>query len=158
VFSTLHTNTSIDALVRLQELGIEGFMLSYIRGIAAQRLARRLCTQCRVPMDIPDDMTRYVFDLYGIPMDEATLYTHHKGGCPNCNFTGYKGRIAVAEWLEPSVEMIEAAGKGQFSRIEEIARRGGWKPMGHMGALHVKDGITDVHELQDVIVELAMAG
>jgi type II secretory ATPase GspE/PulE/Tfp pilus assembly ATPase PilB-like protein len=158
VFSTLHTNTSIDALVRLEELGVEGFMLSYIRGIAAQRLARRLCTQCRVPMNVPDDMTRYVFDLYGIPMEGANLYTHHRGGCPNCNFTGYKGRIAVAEWLEPTVEMIEACTKGQYARIAEIARRGGWKPMGHMGALHIKDGITDVHELQDVIVELAMAG
>ncbi|MBI1363768.1 MAG: hypothetical protein GC134_07260 [Proteobacteria bacterium] len=158
VFSTLHTNTSIDALVRLEELGVEGFMLSYVRGIAAQRLARRLCTQCRVKMDVPDDMTRYVFDLYSIPIEGASLYTHHRGGCPNCNFTGYKGRIAVAEWLEPNVEMIEAAAKGQYARIEEIARRAGWKPMGHMGTLHIKEGITDVHELQDVIVELAMAG
>ena len=156
VFSTLHTNTSVDAIIRLDELDIRGFLISYVRGIAAQRLVRRLCTHCRQPMDQADDWTKFCFDYYDIPMDGAKLYRASKDGCPNCGFTGYRGRIAVAEWLVPNKEMVKATAERDFTRLEEIARDAGWQPMGHMGVMHMKNGITDAEELGRVILELSV--
>lgn len=155
VFTTLHTNTAIDAITRLDELGINGFLLSYVRGVAAQRLVRRLCVHCKVPMAEPDDYTRYVFDRYGVPLTNASLFVNSPEGCANCNYTGYYGRIAAAEWLKPTKELIEASTQRNYSQIEDIARRAGWQPMGRMGVLHVKNGITDAAELSTKILELS---
>lgn len=156
VFTTLHTNTSLDAINRLDEMGINGFMLSYIRGIAAQRLVRRLCTHCRLPQAMPDDYTRYIFDRYGVSPEGANLHVANPEGCASCNFTGYYGRIAVAEWLKPSKEIIEASAQRNYAQIEDMARRAGWQPMGRMGAEHIKRGITDAAELSTKILELSV--
>lgn len=155
VFTTLHTNTAIDAIARLKEMGIEGFLLSYVRGIAAQRLIRRLCGHCKVPMTEPDEYTRYVFDRYGVPITNSNLFTANSEGCANCNYTGYYGRIAAAEWLKPTKEIVEATAAGNYADIEDMARRAGWQPMGRMGVIHIKNGITDAAELSTKILELA---
>ncbi len=155
VFTTLHTNTAIDSITRLEELGIKGFLLSYVRGIAAQRLVRRLCTHCRIKTAEPDEYTRYVFDRYQVDMKGADLYVANPEGCPSCNFTGYYGRIAVAEWLKPSKEIIEASEQGNYGSMEDMAKRAGWQPMGRMGVLHIKRGITDAAELSTKILELS---
>ncbi len=155
VFTTLHTNTALDAIVRLDELGITGFLLSYIRGIAAQRLVRRLCNHCRQPMTEPDEYTRYVFDRYGVDMEGAQLYKANPEGCANCNFQGYHGMIAAAEWLSPSKEIIDASNRHEFEDLEDMARRTGWQPMGYMATLHVKNGITDADEISRKILELS---
>lgn len=155
VFTTLHTNTSIDAIARLDELGINGFLLSYIRGIAAQRLVRRLCGHCKVPTPEPDDYTRYVFDRYGVPLTGANLFVNNPEGCANCNYTGYYGRIATAEWLKPTKEIVEASTSRNYADLEDMAKRAGWQPMGRMGVQHVKNGITDAAELSTKILELA---
>jgi type II secretory ATPase GspE/PulE/Tfp pilus assembly ATPase PilB-like protein len=155
VFTTLHTNTAIDSISRLAELGIKGFLLSYVRGIAAQRLVRRLCTHCKLKVDTPDDYTRYVFDRYQVDIAGSDLYTANPEGCASCNFTGYYGRIAVAEWLRPNKEIVEASENGNFVGMEDIARRAGWQPMGRMGVLHIKRGITDAAELSTKILELS---
>jgi type II secretory ATPase GspE/PulE/Tfp pilus assembly ATPase PilB-like protein len=155
VFTTLHTNTAIDSIARLAELGIKGFLLSYIRGIAAQRLVRRLCTHCKLKMDTPDEYTRYVFDRYQVSLDGADLHVANPEGCASCNFTGYYGRIAVAEWLKPSKEIIEASEAENYTGLEDMAKRAGWQPMGRMGVLHIKRGITDAAELSTKILELS---
>ncbi|MBI1308537.1 MAG: hypothetical protein GC129_01585 [Proteobacteria bacterium] len=155
VFTTLHTNTSLDAISRLDELGINGFMLSYVRGIAAQRLVRRLCTHCRIKQPTPDDYTRYVFDRYGVSFEGADLHVANPEGCASCNFTGYYSRIAVAEWLKPTREIIEASAQRNYTELEDMARRAGWQPMGRMGAQHIKSGITDAAELSTKILELS---
>lgn len=155
VFTTLHTNTAIDALARLEELGINGFLLSYVRGIAAQRLIRRLCGHCKIATPEPDEYTRYVFDRYGVPLSGATLFTANNEGCANCNYTGYYGRIAAAEWLKPTKEIVEASAERNYADMEDMARRAGWQPMGRMGVQHIKNGITDAAELSTKILELA---
>lgn len=155
VFTTLHTNTALDSITRLDELGIHGFMLSYVRGIAAQRLVRRLCVHCRLKQDQPDEYTRYIFDRYELSMDGADLYIANPEGCASCNFTGYYGRIAAAEWLRPSKEIIEASEQRNYGQIEDMAKRAGWQPMGRMGAQHIKRGITDAAELSTKILELS---
>ena len=155
VFTTLHTNTSLDAIVRLNELGINGFLLSYVRGIAAQRLIRRLCVHCRMKQDEPDEYTRYVFDRYQVDIRKADLYIANSEGCASCNFTGYYGRVAAAEWLKPTKEIIEATIQGHFDQLEDMARRAGWQPMGRMGTIHIARGITDAAELSTKILELS---
>ena len=155
VFTTLHTNTSLDAITRLDELGIYGFALSYVRGIAAQRLVRRLCAHCKQPVAKPDEYTQYVFDKYGVEIQGAQLFKHDPGGCPSCNHTGYHGRIAIAELLKPNKELIDASTARDYSKLEEIAQRAGWKPMGHMAVQHVKAGITDVDEIASKVQELS---
>jgi type II secretory ATPase GspE/PulE/Tfp pilus assembly ATPase PilB-like protein len=155
VFSTLHTNTSLDAIVRLDELGIYGFNISYVRGIAAQRLVRRLCTHCKQPVHEIDEYTKYVFDKFTVDPEGAKLFTHDPNGCPSCNYTGYHGRIAIAEWLSPNKEIVNLSVDRNYTKLEETAKRAGWKPMGYMGVLHLKNGITDVHELASKVQELA---
>jgi len=155
VFTTLHTNTALDAIARLDEMGVSGFLLSYIRGIAAQRLVRRLCGHCKVTMAEPDEYTRYVFDRYGVPLTGANLFAANHEGCANCNYTGYYGRIATAEWLKPTKEIVEASAEKNYADLEDMAKRAGWQPMGRMGVLHVKNGITDAAELSTKILELA---
>lgn len=61
----------------------------------------------------------------------------------------------MAEWLRPSKEIIEASETGNFVGMEDIARRAGWQPMGRMGVLHIKRGITDAAELSTKILELS---
>lgn len=155
VFSTLHTNTSLDAIVRLDELGIFGFNISYVRGIAAQRLVRRLCTHCKQPVQELDEYTQYVFDKFGVDPEGAKLFTHDSNGCPSCNYSGYHGRIAIAEWLAPTKEIVNLSVERNYTQLEETALRAGWKPMGYMGVLHLKNGITDIHELSSKVQELA---
>lgn len=156
VFSTLHTNTSLDAVVRLDELGIFGYNISYVRGIAAQRLVRRLCSHCKQPVSKIDEYTEYVFNLFGVDMEDTSkMFTHDPNGCPSCNYTGYHGRIAIAEWLAPNTEVVNLSVERNYRDLEDVAKRAGWKPMGYMGVLHVKNGITDVAELAAKVQELA---
>lgn len=158
VFSTLHTNNAIDGLMRLEELGIQGFLMSYIRGMVAQRLARRLCNHCKVPLSKPTDKEKRIFDVYkkfDLNYENATIYRAKDGGCANCNHTGYAGRIALAEILTPDAALIQAISEQRYHDMEKLAVEAGWKPMGFMGCEHVINGITDVFELQRVVLELS---
>lgn len=155
VFSTLHTNTSLDAIIRLDELDIFGFNISYVRGIAAQRLIRRLCTHCKQPVNEIDEYTNYVFNKFEVSPEGSKLFTHDPNGCASCNYTGYHGRIAIAEWLSPNKELVNISVERNYTELEDVARRAGWKPMGYMGVLHMKNGITDVHELAAKVQELS---
>ena len=158
VFSTLHTNNSIDGLMRLEELGIQGFLMSYIRGMVAQRLARRLCNHCKVPMVGPGEKEKRVFDVYkkfDLNYENATIYRAKEGGCANCNHSGYAGRIALAEILTPDAALVQAITEKRYHEMEELAINAGWKPMGYMACEHVINGITDVYELQRVVLELS---
>jgi type II secretory ATPase GspE/PulE/Tfp pilus assembly ATPase PilB-like protein len=155
VFSTLHTNTALDAIVRLDELGIYGFLVSYIRGIAAQRLVRRLCVHCKQPLQEMDDFTKSIFDKYDVDTMGAELYKANPEGCASCNHSGYHGRIAICEWLTPNKELVEISTRREYDDLERVAIAAGWKPMAYMGVLHVKNGITDAHELASKVLELS---
>lgn len=93
VLSTLHTNTAVGALTRLQDMGIEPFLMSSsLLGVIAQRLVRVLCSECRVPYSPDEAECRQL----GIDSpDGVTLY--HADGCKACNFSGYRGRTGIYE-------------------------------------------------------------
>ncbi len=93
VLSTLHTNTAVGALTRLQDMGIEPFLLaSSLLGVVAQRLVRVLCSDCKSPYS-PDQAECQQLGLSSC--EGVTLY--HAKGCSNCNFTGYRGRTGIYE-------------------------------------------------------------
>ncbi|MCA6999697.1 type II secretion system ATPase GspE [Dickeya solani] len=93
VLSTLHTNSALGALSRLQDMGIEPFLLSTsLLGVLAQRLVRTLCPSCRQPYVINDEQAEQTGLAAG-----TTLY--HPGGCEKCNYNGYRGRTGIHELL-----------------------------------------------------------
>ena len=93
VLSTLHTNTAVGALTRLQDMGVEPFLLaSSLLGVIAQRLVRVLCSDCKSPYS-PDQAECQQLGLSSC--EGVTLY--HARGCTNCNFTGYRGRTGIYE-------------------------------------------------------------
>ncbi len=103
VISTLHTNTSVGAVTRLRDMGIEPFLLSSsLLGVLAQRLVRTLCTVCRAPYEA-DAASK---EWFGLSQDEPlTLY--QAVGCSVCNFKGYRGRTGIHEILVVDSEVQE---------------------------------------------------
>ncbi len=95
VFSTLHTNDAASAFTRLLDMGLEPFLItSCVKGVFAQRLVRRICEKCRVPLQLPD------VTLQEIGVVPGTTFYQGKG-CNACNNSGYKGRLAIFELLVP---------------------------------------------------------
>jgi len=95
VFSTLHTNDSASAITRLVDIGIEPFLIaSSVKGVAAQRLIRVLCGDCKEPYR-PDDAAIQSIGMTPDQLHGSTLY--RSVGCPNCFHTGYRGRIGIFE-------------------------------------------------------------
>ncbi|ARA38755.1 general secretion pathway protein E [Escherichia coli] len=93
--STLHTNTAVGAITRLQDMGVEPFLLSSsLTGVMAQRLVRTLCPDCRQPAPATDEEKR----LLGIT-DARTVTLYHPQGCPACNHKGFRGRTAIHELI-----------------------------------------------------------
>ncbi len=95
VLSTLHTNTAVGAITRLQDMGVEPFLLSSsLTGVMAQRLVRTLCSDCRQSVPATDEEKR----LLGIT-DARTVTLYHPQGCPACNHKGFRGRTAIHELI-----------------------------------------------------------
>ncbi|HKY03738.1 MAG TPA: ATPase, T2SS/T4P/T4SS family [Blastocatellia bacterium] len=106
VFATFHTEDSIGALVRLVNMEIETSLIaSTIAAVLAQRLVRKVCTNCRVEYK-PDDR---VLRRFSLPREELKNFTLFKGkGCSACNFTGYRGRLGIYELLVPNADIRDA--------------------------------------------------
>lgn len=91
----VHTNTAVGAITRLQDMGVEPFLLSSsLTGVMAQRLVRTLCPDCRQPAPATDEEKR----LLGIT-DARTVTLYHPQGCPACNHKGFRGRTAIHELI-----------------------------------------------------------
>ncbi|MDR2137485.1 MAG: Flp pilus assembly complex ATPase component TadA [Synergistaceae bacterium] len=144
VLSTLHTNDSIGAVIRLVDMGIEPYLAaSCIIGTVAQRLARRLCPHCRRPVNPPAMMARQGVETAYEPV-----------GCPQCNNTGYRGRLGLYEQFVVDEEIQEAVSAGATaSKLREIARRRGFKTLWEIGLDAVSGGKTSPDELARVAGE-----
>ena len=153
VFSTVHTNDAASTVTRLVDMGVEPYLVSStVMAVLAQRLLRRICTQCKAPVQ-PD--AALLLDL-GLPQREIDrLQTLYKGsGCPRCHGSGYAGRVGLFELLI----MTEGVKKvllqtNEANVIREAAQAGGMKSMRHWGIEMVKAGITTVEELVQVTHE-----
>lgn len=149
VVSTLHTNSSVSSISRLEKMGIEPYLLADATvGILAQRLVKRLCT-CKKQKKITIRDRKKL----GIGKEEEiTLY--EPCGCVKCNGTGYKGRIAVYEILVFTEELKEAiADERPLNEIEDIAMKQGLQTLKMSAIKLIKQGITTVEELDRIVHE-----
>jgi type IV pilus assembly protein PilB len=151
VLSTLHTNDAPATINRLLNMGIEPFLVaSAVNLITAQRLARRVCEECKVPEEIP---VKALIDA-GVPADEAPSYVCYRGtGCPKCNGTGYKGRVGfyqVMPMLEPIRELI--LNGANTAEIKRESMRLGIKSMRQSGLTKMREGVTSLEEVLRVTV------
>jgi type IV pilus assembly protein PilB len=153
VLTTLHTNDAPGALSRLTEMGIEPFLTSSaVDCVLAQRLARRLCKECREPYEPSEEMLKKndfppeVFD-----MDKVTLY--RPKGCSRCNNTGYKGRLGIYEVMIVSEAIrrltVERKSADEISRVAEAE---GMKNLREDGIDKVLQGLTSIEEIARVII------
>ncbi|WP_437201848.1 GspE/PulE family protein [Planctomicrobium sp. SH664] len=153
VFSTVHANDSITALYRLLDLGVEPFMLSTsISAILAQRLARKLCPQCRIAYKPSADLLKAV----GLPPGKIESFyrpaPEAENSCTRCGGLGYSGRIGVFELLTVNERMRDMIrDKASMSTIRNEARKDGMLYMQEEGLRLVVKGITSVDEIRRVV-------
>lgn len=146
VLSTLHTNDAPTTLTRMRNMGIAPFNIaSSVILITAQRLARRLCGQCKAPVDIPREA------LIDAGFDELDLdgsWTPYKPvGCSACN-NGYKGRVGIYEVMPVSEEIQRIIlADGSALEIAEQARKEGVRSLRESGLRKVKIGVTSLEEV-----------
>ena len=151
VLSTLHTNDAPSTINRLLNMGIEPFLVaSAVNLITAQRLARRVCVECKEPEAIP---VQALIDA-GVPPDEASTYVCFRGkGCPLCNGTGYKGRVGFYQVMPMREEIRELILNGaNTAEIKRESMRLGIKSMRQSGLTKLKEGVTSFEEVLRVTV------
>ncbi|MBN8292961.1 type II/IV secretion system protein [Rhodobacter sp. NTK016B] len=151
VFSSLHANTALSAVVRLRELGVEGYLISAtLRGVLAQRLVRRLCPKCaRAEAPTPEEAA--LFRLQNTPVPAQI---HHAQGCEACDSTGFSGRVGVYDILEID-EKMRAAIDADASEVR-LREAAGERPSLMQSALAlVAEGQTSLAEVRRVLGESA---
>lgn len=151
VLSTLHTNDAPATINRLLNMGIEPFLVaSAVNLITAQRLARRVCGECKEIEEIPVQ----ALIAAGVSAEEAPEFVCYKGrGCPVCNNTGFKGRVGfyqVMPMLEPIRELI--LNGANTAEIKRESMRLGIKTMRQSGLTKLKEGVTSLEEVLRVTV------
>ena len=146
VFTTLHTNDCPSTVARLFDMGIQPFLLSSaLLLILAQRLGRRICKDCRQPVEGKEE------DLvpYGhVPLGLTNVNFSRGKGCATCNFTGMKGRVAIYEVMpvtEPLRDMILK--NAPTADIRDQAQKDGMKTLRQAGLMKVIEGTTTVEEV-----------
>jgi len=142
VFSTVHTNDAVGAVVRLRDLGVENYIIaSTIRGVISQRLLRLLCPHCKRPSKREQAWN---------DIEPAQIYEHV--GCPQCRDTGYLGRTAIAEVLQVDQDILTLISEGVgVMEIEKAARERGMRTLSDAGLGLVADGLTDIAEFERVL-------
>ncbi|PID52653.1 MAG: hypothetical protein CR972_00715 [Candidatus Moraniibacteriota bacterium] len=163
VFSTVHTNNAIGALPRFIDLGIEPFLISSsVRVIAAQRLVRKICKNCKEEMHVPDNVIEKVrANLEGVSEDEMKKYgldiskgfKFYRGkGCKKCENLGLRGRLALYEAIDLDREMQDliVEEEGNVLQVERLARKKGFITLKQDGILKMLLGLTTLSELERV--------
>lgn len=146
VFTTLHTNDAPSAVARLIDMGVEPFLIaSTLEGILAQRLVRKICTNCRTPYEPSESVLRQI----GLAIHEVGDKNFYYGtGCEQCNNTGYKGRKGIYELLdvtEPIRELITSRSPSVVIRQKAIEL--GMSTLRADGLRSIFDGETTIEEV-----------
>lgn len=142
VFSTLHTNNSIGALVRLLNMGVESFLVAYATlGVVAQRLVKQICDNCKQAYMPPPELLK--------TLNINTPTEFYKGaGCQTCDHTGYRGRTAIFELFIVTDEIRKLIlKKASFDEIFELARSQGMRTLREHGVEKIIQGITTPEEV-----------
>ncbi len=153
VFSTLHTNDAPTTLTRMLNMGVAPFNIaSSVILITAQRLARKLCPNCKAPADIP---TEALLDAGFTEADlDGSWVPYRAVGCENCKDSGYKGRVGIYQVMPITDEINRIImSNGNAIDIADQARREGVRDLRHSGLLKVKQGMTSLEEVMAVTNE-----
>ncbi|MGB3455169.1 MAG: ATPase, T2SS/T4P/T4SS family [Litorimonas sp.] len=155
VLSTLHTNSALAAVARLIDIGLEPYLVaSSVRGLAAQRLVRRLCDVCAEPDPVNHD--EVLFDMMSAGHDfgselSGTAQWKRAIGCSACDGTGYKGRVAIFEIAEVTESLAEGIFQSaNMQQLTRLARQDGFITMYENGLLKARKGLTTMGEVERV--------
>jgi type IV pilus assembly protein PilB len=150
VLSTLHTNDAPTAATRLIEMGVEPFLISAaVIGVIAQRLARRICTNCKEPYKYPEELLM----RFGTDLSELNGKELYRGrGCENCRYTGYRGRIGIFEVFVMNTEIADLIlRRAPISEIRDAAVASGMTTLLQDGWRKVLAGVTTPQEVLRVV-------
>jgi type IV pilus assembly protein PilB len=150
VFSTLHTNSAAGAIPRLLDMGVEPFLLSAtLVSVLAQRLVRTICPDCSRPVE----PTAADLELLGLAANDlAGVQLRAGGGCPMCHDTGYRGRLAVFEYLRLSEDLRRLVADGRDAgELEDAARTAGQRSLRQDALAKLVAGRTTCAEVLRVV-------
>jgi len=147
VLSTLHTNDAAGVFPRLIDMGVEPFLVqSSVALAAAQRLLKRVCSECKEPIDVPEDVLERI-QYHGFDYIPEPQFVHGRG-CAKCKETGYKGRTAIIEvmlnWPEIQPLVLKRA-SGQ--QIKEAAVKCGMQTLRQAGLAKAARGVTSIEQV-----------
>jgi len=152
VLSTLHTNDAPQTLTRMLNMGVPAYNIaSSVSLIIAQRLARRLCKQCKQPIDIPrEELIKEGF----LESDLENLTLYEAKGCDACSGTGYKGRVGIYQVMPVNEDMGRAIMEGSNAmELAQLAKQQGIDDLRRSGLLKVLQGVTSLVEVNRVTVD-----
>ncbi|WP_367106704.1 type IV-A pilus assembly ATPase PilB [uncultured Psychrobacter sp.] len=153
VLSTLHTNSAPETLTRLRNMGVASFNIATsVNLVIAQRLARRLCKNCKTPLDVPrQSLLEIGFTEEDLDNPDNTIY--EPVGCSECR-EGYKGRVGIYEVMKivPDISRIIME-DGNAIDIKDAALKNGFRDLRRSGVLKVLQGVTSIQEMMRVTSE-----
>ena len=144
VLSTLHTNSAVESVARLKDMGVEPFLLSSsLVGVLSQRLVRKVCRDCS-EMQMPNEREKAIFMDHGMEIKAV----RRGRGCPVCSHTGYRGRIAIHEILEVDEFVKDAILTGKSAAtLRNYMKETGYYNLLEDGLLKVQEGLTTTEEI-----------
>ncbi|MFP6575317.1 MAG: ATPase, T2SS/T4P/T4SS family [Pirellulaceae bacterium] len=153
VFSTLHTNDAPSSITRLKDMGVPPFLVTAtVEAILAQRLVRRICSQCREEIE-PTEELLFQLDLTKEELGERPMFRGR--GCDTCNNTGYKGRVGIFELMIMNDELREMVMRNSSNDdLRKAAKANGMLPLREGGYQFIFDGLTSPEEvIRETVVE-----
>ena len=152
VLSTIHTNDAVGTIERLEDIGVEPYLIATaLRAVISQRLVRRICPKCKKSYEATDEEVRRL----GLSTEHKHIF-YRGEGCADCFNTGYRGRIGVFEILEitPEIRPLISQQAGRSAIEQELASaHSEFKTLRENAIQLVEEGITTAEEVQRVIYE-----
>lgn len=150
VLGTLHTNSAIQAITRLLDIGLKPFLVAQsIVGVMSQRLVRKICYHCKEKYLMPPDQVRKAFNVEG-----REVLCYRGRGCSHCNYKGFSGRTALHEIIYLDEEMRSLIARGESAvEIQRLARAGGFQSLRYDGLKKVLRGLTTLEEVNRVAID-----
>jgi type II secretory ATPase GspE/PulE/Tfp pilus assembly ATPase PilB-like protein len=162
VFSTLHTNSAVETVIRLLDMGLDPFNFAdALLCVLAQRLVKRICTECKEEYHPTQDEFDAMAEGYGrqelaalgVQYDSDFVLFRGKG-CGNCNNTGYRGRAGIHELLVASDEMKKLIQtKARVAEMLVVAKAAGMTTLVQDGVLKALEGLTDFRQVKAVAIK-----
>lgn len=154
VLTSLHTNDALSTPTRLFEMGVEPYLVaSALTAVIGQRLARRLCLNCRIPSTITREELMQLGFIVPASDDAFQLFHQSPQGCVRCSRTGYYGRVALHELLEITEPLGRAiAARAPMEELQSIAVAQGFINLRQAGLTQVLQGVTSIEEILRVLI------